>query len=468
MKKTIALVALLSILSVFSFYVIGEAVTREKTNVTIKENVIYGDKSYADGVTVTTRASYDDHLFWDTAYTISATPKTTSDFEFYYSEHYEAPQRSTNGIVLDLDLKHGYDLRKSASESKGLQKAYRELYDSIPQGSSGSKTIKLQDYYDYLPIRVALDIPGVSWNGNDYDNLTAEYKNERAVWEKFNEYFKIPIPKDLPEFVISVSKGYDSIGMSGFILDFYFNTQTAYTGNKIYFSIRNKYYHIEEEKEERYVDTSMIPGGYGIYSLDYSYKNKADYNVDYQTGIEAESLTTVYPLEQHQEVIRLMMSNDQTKLLMFTQEQSEMYLTVIDVATMSQIQKIRIGALEQYSFNDYDNYIVIRGIYKIAVIEKLDSGLCNLAFVADRNPEIDVNHYFTGYATAMAFDGQRLVIIERSENQRMRAVGTCDFEVAVYTSDGLVYFGLYESSLSSYSINSPSDCDLVGYCVKFE
>ena len=51
MKKITAIVLLLSVLSVASFCMIGGAVSEEKANVTIKENIIYGDKSYADGVT---------------------------------------------------------------------------------------------------------------------------------------------------------------------------------------------------------------------------------------------------------------------------------------------------------------------------------------------------------------------------------------------------------------------------------
>ena len=47
MKKIIAVVLLLSVLSVAAFCMIGGAISEEKANVTIKENIIYGDKSYA-------------------------------------------------------------------------------------------------------------------------------------------------------------------------------------------------------------------------------------------------------------------------------------------------------------------------------------------------------------------------------------------------------------------------------------
>lgn len=472
MKRIIAAVLLLSLLSVASFCMIGSIVGEEKANVMIKENVIYGDKSYAEGVTVLARANYDDHLFWNTSYTIGDNTNASTEYEFYYSEHYENEKKQYNGITLDVDLKYGFDLKTPVSESKGLQKAYRELYDATPQGGKGTKMIRLQDYYDYYPIRVHVDLPGVLWSGNDYRTLYS--KNARDVWDKFNDYFKIPIPKDLPAFEISIEKGNNSIGTSGMALEFYFNAINAYTSDKVFFAISNKYM-VGDETEEHYIDTSLIPGGYGIYAINYrnvrNSDRKSHYVTDYDTGIDHNSLTTVFPLEQYQEVIHMTLSNDRSKLMVFTKENSSiMHLTVIDIETMTQLQKIEIGAIEQYSIFEYDNCIVFRGANDIAVIEKRNDGLCDLAFAVPRMTEIEQNIRFTGYATVMAFDGERLAIVERMTDEYHNTAGLCGFEVAIYTTSGLVYYGEYESSLSSAA--DPSDytinCDLQGYSVRFE
>ena len=102
MKRIIATILLLSVLSVASFCMIGGAAGKEKANVTIKENIIYGDKSYADGVTVFTKAHYNDHLFWNTTYTIGEKPRTSTDYEFRYFPHYEDSERSYHALTLDV------------------------------------------------------------------------------------------------------------------------------------------------------------------------------------------------------------------------------------------------------------------------------------------------------------------------------------------------------------------------------
>jgi len=246
MKKIIAIVLLLSALSVASFFMLGGVVSEEKANVTIKENVIYGDKSHAEGVTVFTRALYDDRLFWNTTYTIGEAPNISTEYEFYHSPQYENHERTYEALILDVDFKYGVSMTTPAEESVGLQKAYRELYDELKPGEKGEKTIYLQDYYTYFPFRFAIDLPGVLWQGNDYDRLDFdEYINERAVWDKFNEFFKIPIPEDLPPIEISVSRHANDngagAGSSGHDVIYYVNVANVYSDDRVFFSIGDKY-----------------------------------------------------------------------------------------------------------------------------------------------------------------------------------------------------------------------------------
>ena len=461
MKKIIAVVLLLSVLSVAAFCMIGGTVSEEKANVTINENIIYGDKSYANGVTVFTRAHYDEHLFWNTTYTIGATPNISTDYEFHYSPHYEYGERSYQALTLDVDFKYGVDTRTPAEECVGLQKAYRELYDELKPGEQGKKSIYLQDYYTYYPVRIAIDLPGVLWQGNDYDRLGFdEYINERTVWDKFNEFFKIPIPEDLPPIEISVSRHTNDnnagSGSSGHDRDYYFNVQDVYTDDRVIFSIGNMY-DLKDGEDPKYIDTSLIPGGYGLYSFKHknvrnssnTQGNNTTFYPYYETGIDADSLSMVFPLEQHQEVIYLTLSNDESKLLMFTKEHETTYLTVIDVATMNQLQKIEITDAKQFTFYEYENCIVLNGWEYISVIEKQEDGLCRLAFTVSRMKEVNDSNYQKGVATTMSFHNEKLVIVDRTGDKTYGSLETCGFTVAIYNSTGLVYYGEYESSLSA-------------------
>lgn len=458
MKKIIAIVLLLSFLSVASFCVIGSIVSEEKANVTIQENVIYGDKSHAKGVTVFTRAHYDEHLFWNTSYTIEETPKILTDYEFHYSQHHEYSERAGHGVLIDVDLKYGYDTKTPIDACVGLQKAYRELYDATPEGSKGTKTIRLQDYYDYYPVRVDFDLPGVLWQGCDYKDLAFdEYANERAVWDKFNAFFKIPIPEDTPAFEITITKSGNSVGIgSTHEVDYWFNSRSTYTSDRVFFSIGNKL-DSDDTGPQEYVDTSLIPGGYGIYSFSYknvrtsenTQGNATIFHPGYETGIEEDTLAMVFPLEQYAEVVYMTLSNDESKLLVFTQEYDITYLTVIEIASMTQLQKLKITEAKQYTFYEYDNCIVLNGWNYISAIEKQADGLCRLAFTVSRMKEVNDSNHQKGVDTVMAFDGEKLVLVDRTGDAMHPGLETCGFTVAIYNITGLVYYAEYTSSLSA-------------------
>jgi len=468
MKRMIAAACLLAVLSVGVFCAVGSMVSREKANVTITENVLYGDKAYANGVTVFTRAHYSDKLFWNTTYTIGDAPKTTTDFEFHHTRYDENVQSEPRGVTLYVDLQYGVNLMKPADACTGLEKAYRELYEATKPGTKGTKTIRLQDYYTYYPIRIgSMDLPGVMWNEYSYVG-TEEVGNIRDV---FQEFFKIPVPEDLPAFTISlVRDGRGNVigsSVSGNAFDYWLNTRSAYTSDRVFFSINNKL--DNTEGQELYVDTDLIPGGYGIYA--FSYKNVRDSaNAQgMETGIEEETLAMVFPLEQNAEVLYITVNNDESKLLLFTRQRGITHLTVIEIATMQQLQKIEITEAKQYTFYEYDNCIVLNGWEYISVIEKLDSGLCRLAFTVPRMEEVDGSELQKGVMTAMAYDGEKLVIIDRTGDERFGSLPLCGFTAAVYNAAGLLYYGEYQSSLSlsvdpsNYAYN----CLPVRYSVRF-
>lgn len=459
MKKIIALVLLLALLSAGAFCMIGNAVSAEKANVTIKENILYGDRSYAEGVTVFTRAHYDRHLFWNTAYTVGKNPKCDTAFTFHYSEFYENEKPHPEALSLEVDLKYGFDTTVPAESSVGLQKAYRELFDATAPGTKGTKTVYLQNYYTYYPIRVTIALPGTLWQGNDYEKLTfEEYRNERAVWDKFNEFFKIPIPKDLPGFEISVTKDAQGkrvgIGANSMEKELLLAPVSTYTSDRCFFSIGNRY--LGREGDTEYADTGLIPGGYGIYSFHFKQVRNPDnthgsttiFHSGYETGVEEDTLATVYPLDSEVTVKHLSVSDDESKLLVFTLEKDSTYLTVIDIATMTELQKLRITDDDSYIISEYENFIALNGFESLSVIEIGADGQYRLAFTVPKQTDINKSAQILSDQTQMAFDGDRLVMIYYLYEPRYGAVEICGFSMAIYDQTGLVYYAEYKSSLS--------------------
>ena len=166
----------------------------------------------------------------------------------------------------------------------------------------------------------------------------------------------------------------------------------------------------------------------------------------------------------------MLLNREHSKLLVFTLENDSTFLTVIDLDTMTELQKILIGEFEDYVFYEFENFIAIRDVDTIAVIENTDSGLCNLAFSVPRNQEYDRNFRLTGFATTMAFDGERLAIVEKPTDKNHNTNGLCGFELSIYTASGLMFYGKYDSSLSSAAnrYDYTLRCDLNSYSVEFE
>ena len=75
--------------------------------------------------------------------------------------------------------------------------------------------------------------------------------------------------------------------------------------------------------------------------------------------------------------------------------------------------------------------------------------MCSLAFTVSRMKEVNDSNYQKGVATTMAFDGEKLVMVDRTAEKTYGTLELCGFTIAIYNSTGLVYYGEYESSLSA-------------------
>lgn len=459
MKKIIALVLVLSLLSVGAFCMIGNTVNSQKDAVTIRENVLFGDKSYAFGANVLTEAHYDNHLFWNTDYTIGEEPICKTKYDFSYNERMQSGVKRYNGLMLDIGLKYGYDLKTPVEELKGLAKAYRELYDETPMGSTGKKTIYLQDYYTYYPVHIAVELPGVIWQGNDYEYLSPEQqKDEHEVWTKFIEFFKIPIPDDLGPIEINITKEQNRAGtgssQSATYVDYYFNLSYAYTDNQCFFSINNRM--SGKSGVTSFVDTSLIPGGYGIYSFKYmNVRNDANtksnmtiYQNGYETGVDEDSLAMVYPLEKETIIKDMTTSEDYTKLYLFTLENDASYLTEIDIATMTEVQKHKICAGSYDQVWSRQDFFLMKVSDHFILLAKNDEGSYEIKFNEKMQDKVNEEFAFVRTSATMDYDGNKLIIVDTLYEETYRTLDLCGFYTAVYNSDGLVYYGEYESSLS--------------------
>lgn len=461
MKKVYTLITALILLSCSMISVVAATINLERDQVVITENVLYGDRSAAEGLDIKTKNHLNYRLYWETDYSISKDSKANTEFNLYpRQKHENNTNRKHEGIFLDNGIEYGFYDDLPASEQKGIQKAYKELFDSAEIGVEKTKKVYLMDYYDYYPVGVGFDLPYTNWTGYDGYNLKGEPYDALYVTEKFREFFKIPI-LDSDTITISIEKGEDGRSYSTGTDEmgcFTLNAigAVARSWGRCFFTINNfKYLDYKNGLDEiEYIDTSLIPGGYGIYSFYYCGGDSAS-----RTGILADKIENVFPLDSKTLVSHITMSNDETQLLLFTVENKAFYLTVIDVKTMKATQKILIREEQgSGSVYEYDDFIVADTEEDITVISVKD-GIYNLDFSVRKASCINEKFHDVWVADCMDYKNGKLAIVGNCFDEDI-GYELCDFFVSVYDKSGLLYYGKYNTSLDLGRTNDTfiSDC----------
>lgn len=450
MKKLIALIFILVPLSFGVITAITVDINKNKDTVTYTEKTLYGDASFANGAVIQTSSTYQNHLVWDSVYTIGE--KSETDFNFYFNHHYKNSKIDVTTFFLDNSVGISLNLNVTAAEQSGLSKLVREIYDSLKYGEEKSTTVKLSDYYEYYPLEINLHLQSLNLNisedsfasGNSL--YTVSDQNEKKIYEDIRSFLKIPVIEN--EYVdVSVHK--HSTGTTG--LGFSYADKSAdhysmsslsvHNENAIYFTIGNR------TENGATVDFSHVPGGYGIYVLPYT-----------DATVQTEKLALAYSLDENATVTSMKLHGN--KLLLTLTENGISYLETVEISTMTQLQKVKLADGEHYAVYTEEDFIVYVFNDKIVVLEEKD-GLYDIAFITDNSSSDsskDTYFYFRSSA-ALDFDGERLIIADNASNSY-----ECGFRVLVYTAEGLKYFGEYESSLdiNSDATSYSSECHPLG------
>lgn len=461
MKNIYSLTIILVLCALLIICTVSFSVNAEREQIRITENILFGEKEIAKGLKITTKNHLDYHLFWETEYQINNTPITKTEFSYYHRQHIDIDKnRRFEGVSFDNGIGYGFDENIPDYKLTGIQKAYKELFDATARGEEKSQTYYLKDYYDYYPLGVSFDLPYTAWTGyEDTDNLANKPNDALYVTEKFREFFKIPVSEN--DYVqISVTKGedgrlfYESLDNE--------NSYTPYTigtvsrkKNRCFFTINNYI------SENLYVDTSLINGGYGIYSFYYAGGDSAE-----RTGILADTLKNIYPLPNNTLVRHINLNNDETKLLLFTIEDKKSYLHIIDIENMQSVQKILIGNEYINTIYQYDDFLVADLENTVSIISN-NNDFYSLEYNVLKASFTDEQFMDFWNADYMDFKDGKLAVVGNSiSSDSAYGYEACDFFVSIYNKNGLIYYGIYDTSLdinwhnSDYKANChPHDID---------
>ena len=448
MGKAFALTVALLVLAAAGMCLAYGDVYQPHDQVVLTENVLYGDKTQAEGLTVAYSSTYDNRLFWDTTYVVGETPAMDTAYTFYASGHDTQAPQHFDGVLLESYVEYGWDF-DSQQEQTGLARAYKELYEATALGEESTRVVYLKDYMEYYPIGATLDLPGtqLSWSSYYYETDLADPEpgTERYVIQAFQEFFQIPVLEE-EQIEISVAKAGNGVSWGSGSTEsdsFYVMTQSVLTEAACYFTFGS------HTQQGNLVDTSRIPGGYGVYCLPYFDGATQNGRI---CGAKADELAMVYPLDPAVETLYLGVNKDQTKLLLHTRENGKYTVTVIEIATMTALQKLELMEWPKdesgfFVYEGEDYFAAVLCWDQLAVVACNKEGEYDWRFAVPIGNEeaTDIN---LEPEAVTEYDGQKLVVVNFLRDERRR-LETCGFYLAVYDAAGLSYFGEYKSSLNA-------------------
>lgn len=496
MRKAVLFFAVFFIAAAGVICYADASLLKEKDNVQITETVLYGDKAAVEGVTVERNIKYDRYMHWNTTYTAGAQPKQNTVYTFdEFRGLADDADYIPDGIIFNTVIVGGMDMTEdTASYLTGVNRAMWELFCETEPGTVGEATINLADYLDYYEYEIQITLPGqnslyyehffskaeLKKYLADYDGNNVNYRQELEenlhIAEKLTEFFKIPVIEN-QLYHIAVAKGEDEKlygwsydcasggGSSGSFTDgatslgevpenadaFDIWAICAYTDDKCYFTFE------PYTRNGKPVDTSLMAGGYGIYCLPYDKENGT---------IDIDNLAMVYALDPSETVYDLYYDANREELLLFLGKHEGTVLSVIDETSMTAKQEL-LYTQAGYSSEYYvgDDFLVLtcdRTLYVLAVGE---DGFYEKKFECENVSFVEGDNVFYPDFSGTVFDWDGEKLLAGGSNPEWKNHYLADvrsssgFYLAVFDKNGLVYSGIYESSLDAESpyVNSQYD-----------
>lgn len=476
-KLALVVSVLLLVLSLAGITIAAVTINASRDQVELTATTIAGDPAVLDGLDLRLRTTLGHYLFWDTAYIPAADIDPETTFDFSTIRRGETSERHYSGVDLSSGLSYGFCMSGSGYRAddfengeRGLIKAYNELYRETPVGEERTKIIDLSDYYDYYPITGSIYLPeyhlSMEWEDAHLTYTPTPASKLYVAW-RLNEYFKIPmLPNQQLEISVKRSANGHSSGIgsrSHSVVEaveverYAMNTHSVVADGACYFTIN------AQTTTGNPIDVSQIEGGYGIYRLPYS-----------GGAINIDALENVYPLDPAGgSLMELALTPDQTRLLLYVKDGNTLRLTVIDRASMTAVQTVDLGKFSgdgSFSFYDGGDYHVLcldyarmllveadaNGVYGISLDVAVDADSLGLG-------EKETGHLRYMYSTQiMAWDGERLAMADymAQSGGYSKYTQACDLYLAVFTADGLQYYGIHETSLNTDTdpYNSSESC----------
>ena len=429
MKKATLLTILLLLCSTISVGIFSFKIYQSRDQVVFTEKVFYGDSSSASGLEIECSDTLSKHVFWDSTLSFAKGLQVETDYSFTLLQ----PRINLTEDYEGIHLNTYYDytnFNTNDALTSGLNLAYSELIQETEPGQGNSKIIYLKDYVKYYSLTLTPDFPAMN-----------TFTEEELLAQKLQDYFKIPVlENERIEISVSLNRQgeLDSCGSStpdG--TNYFMNTFSTLTDEFCFFTFDTHTY------DGSTIDLSQLPEGYGIYSIAYNLTKDSQHDREL-LDIDIDSLKLCYPLDKDIKILSWGTNESKDHLLIHALENGEYVFTAIDAKTMELVQEIRFELNKDVDdilyVHNKDGFFVTYhyDANQLWVIEEMSDGSYRLALSCEISP--DEVYRTPDYDTAMAFDGERLALVDHFT--------WCGLHVIVYDENGLAYDSQFDVSFA--------------------
>lgn len=459
------------------------AVRGQMADCRITEKTIVGDAAAAAGLSASFGMGLQNQLYWRNVYTYGGADDGADVQETAFSRKNPFPADKkgpvpyvrltgymTSGNALDdilTDPAEGYPIRQELLAqvrqeffTAGAAERVQEIKRALPADGETTQDLKLKDIFRYYPIEG--DLTGTSIWAASLDNAVYASENPAKLWQDINRFLRIPIPETessgfsvgkYPDGSLNFNYYQGKENCSQQEDHFDFHNIACSTSDAVYFTFNT---HTDDGDV---VDTSLIPGGYGIYRLPYDREKEI---------FLSEKLEMVYALDPEKQYTDIYASSDGAKLFLVSQaarlaavgvKEVQATAEIIDVRTMQCDRREEIVCSEDAALGyDAGDYLIFRGLRELCLYTYQNGSYKKELMLADvdfRKPAL--RNLFYDNRCRTAYDGKRLSILGEAEldieddDNTMWLWGTAGtVEVAVLDASGLAYYGTLRSNMQDF------------------
>ncbi|MDE7243158.1 MAG: hypothetical protein K2O18_04160 [Oscillospiraceae bacterium] len=439
MKRYLVLLPLLLALSVGTLLAGHKWLDSAKDKIEITEHVLEGDPAAAD-VTITYRTEDQKRqLFWDTSFSPGRAGESETDFTLSLTSRSYTQTRQNyvaiytfGNLGYTTSVRSGWLEENDASYPDTPILAIRAVAKRTPNGEERTETVRLADYYEYYPL--VLDVG----NGYLFDIVSS------LQVQQFSDYFRLKVPE---EKLIEITVRKDGGGNVDYLnininpeLEVWDNLDTrgVVTDSGVYLITTSVTDGVPDGRLQ-------CPDGPGVHFIPpvkgepfgpYEWWDVSKVRLFYPTG---DALT-----------IELALSQDQTKLLLYTKEAGKLVLTILDIETGNALQRIELMEFDGsggLTCLEQDDLVYIQQENAFCLIQEAGG---RYETVLTGTPSEDLTRYYFYYPdyARLAWDGQRMVLAATAEYCSFYNNNEYQIMLGVWDAAGLRFLGGYDYSIS--------------------